>query len=84
VIRHDSSVLRGGDQSLPAAAQSWPQRNVRIIIPLPPGTGSDIAARLLAEHLAKRWGQPVVVENRQGGDGIPAVTAFLVARDGHT
>jgi tripartite-type tricarboxylate transporter receptor subunit TctC len=65
-------------------AQSWPQRSVKLIIPLPPGTGTDIAGRLLAERLAERWGQPVVVENKQGGDGIPAVTAFLSARDTHT
>jgi len=65
-------------------AQSWPERTVKLIIPLPPGTGTDIAGRLLAERLAGRWGQPVVVENKQGGDGIPAVTAFLSARDTHT
>jgi len=65
-------------------AQSWPQRTVKLIVPLPPGTGTDIAGRLLAERLAERWGQPVVVENKQGGDGIPAVTAFLSARDSHT
>jgi len=64
-----------------AGAQNWPQRTVRLIIPLPPGTGTDIAGRLLAERLAERWGQPVIVENRQGADGIPAVTAFLAARD---
>src|SRR5262252_9919549 len=68
----------------PAVAQAWPQRPVRLIIPLPPGTGTDISGRLLAEQLSQRWGQPVVVENRQGGDGIPAVTAFLAARDTHT
>src|SRR5215472_8104324 len=68
----------------PAAAQAWPQRPVRLIIPLPPGTGTDISARLLAEQLSKRWGQGVVVENRQGGDGIPAVTAFLAGRDDYT
>jgi tripartite-type tricarboxylate transporter receptor subunit TctC len=68
----------------PARAQSWPQRTVRLIIPLPPGSGTDIAGRLLAERLAERWKQPVVVENRQGADGIPAVTAFLAARDNHT
>ena len=64
-------------------AQSWPQRTVKLIIPLPPGTGTDIAGRLLAERLAGLWGQPVVVENKQGGDGIPAVTAFLSAHDTH-
>jgi tripartite-type tricarboxylate transporter receptor subunit TctC len=67
-----------------ALAQPWPQRTVKLIVPLPPGTGTDIAGRLLAERLAERWTQPVVVENRQGGDGIPAVTAFLSARDTHT
>jgi len=66
-----------------SSTQSWPQRAVRLIVPLPPGTGTDIAARLLAERLAERWGQPVVVENRQGGDGIPAVTTYLSARDNH-
>jgi tripartite-type tricarboxylate transporter receptor subunit TctC len=64
-------------------AESWPQRTVKLIIPLPPGTGTDIAGRLLAERLAERWGQPVVVENKQGGDGLPAVTAFLSAHDTH-
>jgi tripartite-type tricarboxylate transporter receptor subunit TctC len=67
----------------PTLAQTWPQRTVRLIIPLPPGTGTDIAGRLLAERLAERWGQPVVVENRQGADGIPAVTTYLSARDTH-
>ena len=44
----------------------------------------DLSARLVAERLTERWGQAVVVENRQGADGIPAVTAFLSARDNHT
>jgi tripartite-type tricarboxylate transporter receptor subunit TctC len=67
-----------------ALAQSWPERIVKLIIPLPPGSGTDIAGRMLAERIAERWGQPVVVENKQGGDGIPAVTAFLSAHDTHT
>jgi tripartite-type tricarboxylate transporter receptor subunit TctC len=66
------------------SAQSWPQRTVRIIVPLPPGAGTDIAARLFAERLAARWGQPVIVENRQGADGIPAVGGFVSAHDDHT
>jgi len=64
-------------------AQTWPRTTVRLILPLPPGTGSDIAARLLAERVSQRWGQPVIVENRPGADGIPAVTSFLAARDPH-
>jgi tripartite-type tricarboxylate transporter receptor subunit TctC len=68
----------------PARAQAWPQRTVRIIVPLPPGAGTDIAARLFAERLSARWGQPVVVENRQGADGIPAVAGFVSAHDNHT
>ena len=68
----------------PATAQSWPERSVRIIIPLPAGSPSDVALRRLAEKLSERWAQPVVVENKQGADGILAVTAVLGARDNHT
>jgi tripartite-type tricarboxylate transporter receptor subunit TctC len=64
--------------------QTWPQKTVRFIVPLPPGSGMDLSARVVAERLTERWGQPVVVENRQGADGIPAVQAFLQARDNHT
>jgi tripartite-type tricarboxylate transporter receptor subunit TctC len=72
-----------GSWPAPAAAQAWPQRTVRFILPLGPGSGSDIGARLLADRLSKRWGQPVVVENRPGGDGILAVSSFVAARDDH-
>jgi tripartite-type tricarboxylate transporter receptor subunit TctC len=68
----------------PSNAEPWPQRMVRFIVPLPPGASTDLVARLFAEKLSERWRQPVVVENRQGGDGIPAVTQFLGARDNHT
>jgi tripartite-type tricarboxylate transporter receptor subunit TctC len=67
-----------------ATAPTWPQKTVRFIVPLPPGSGMDLSARLVAERLIERWGQAVVVENRQGADGIPAVTGFLSARDNHT
>jgi tripartite-type tricarboxylate transporter receptor subunit TctC len=67
----------------PAAAQSWPQRTVKFLLPLGPGSGVDIGARLLADRLAARWGQPVVVENRPGGDAVVAISAFVNANDDH-
>ncbi len=70
--------------SAPAAlGQSWPQRTVKFLLPLGPGSGVDIGARLLADRLSARWGQPVVVENRPGGDGIVAIGAFVSAHDDH-
>ena len=46
---------------LPGVAQTWPARPVRIIVPYPPGSGTDIIGRILAERLQLAWGQPVVV-----------------------
>jgi tripartite-type tricarboxylate transporter receptor subunit TctC len=68
----------------PVSAQTWPQRTVKLILPLGPGSGADISARLFADRLAKRWGQSVVVENRPGADGVVAITAFISAADDHT
>lgn len=65
-------------------AQSWPQRGVKLILPLQAGSATDVTARLFAERLSERWGKPVVVENRPGPDGLVAVTAFVSARDDHT
>jgi tripartite-type tricarboxylate transporter receptor subunit TctC len=69
---------------LAASAQSWPQRPVKLILPLGPGSGADIGARLFADRLTARWGQPVVVENRPGGDAVIAINAVLSAKDDHT
>jgi tripartite-type tricarboxylate transporter receptor subunit TctC len=78
------AVLAALLASGPSAAEPWPQRPVRLILPLPPGGATDLAARLFAERLTERWRQPVIVENRQGADGIPGITTFLAARDRHT
>ncbi len=67
----------------PAAAQNWPTRNVRFILTLGPGSGTDIGGRLIADRLSKKWGQAVVIENRPGGDGIVAINAFVSAKDDH-
>jgi tripartite-type tricarboxylate transporter receptor subunit TctC len=67
-----------------AQAQSWPQRPVKFIIPFGPGAGADIGARLIQEKLSTRWGKPVVIENRPGGDSMIAIQAMLSANDDHT
>src|SRR5262249_11878134 len=56
-----------------ASAPTYPQRPVRFILPFGPAAGTDITARLLGEKLAARWGKPVVIENRPGGDGLVAI-----------
>jgi tripartite-type tricarboxylate transporter receptor subunit TctC len=71
-------------QAQSTQAQSWPQRAVRFIVPLGAGSATDISARIVAERLQQRWGQPVVIENRPGGDSFVAITGFLAANDDHT
>src|SRR5215471_16267610 len=68
----------------PLRATAWPQRVVKFIVPFGPGAGADIGARVFADKLQARWRQPVVVENRPGGDSIVAITTFLNANDDHT
>jgi tripartite-type tricarboxylate transporter receptor subunit TctC len=67
-----------------ATAQSYPQRPVRFLLPFGPGSGADTTTRILADKLTVKWGKPVVVENRPGGDGLVANNAFLSANDDHT
>ena len=68
-----------------ALAQGFPSKPLRILVPFPPGGGTDVAARALGEHLAKDFGQPVLVENRPGGNSVIATDALArSAPDGHT
>jgi tripartite-type tricarboxylate transporter receptor subunit TctC len=67
-----------------ARAEVWPHRPVKFIVPFGPGAGTDIGARVFADRLHGLWGQPVIVENRPGGDSIVAITTFLNANDDHT
>ena len=72
-------------QPTPAAAQAWPDRTVKMIVPFTAGGGTDIIARLVAQKLTDRWGQTVVVENRTGANGN--IGAQVVAKsppDGYT
>lgn len=71
----------------PAAllAQDWPNRTIRIIVPFPAGGSADIQSRVIAEELARRIGQPVVIENKPGAGGnVAAAEAARAAPDGYT
>jgi tripartite-type tricarboxylate transporter receptor subunit TctC len=74
--------------AVPSLAQeepSYPSRTVKIIVSAPPGGGLDIAARVIADRLAKTWGQPFVVENRPGAGGNLGAEAVATAEpDGYT
>lgn len=71
--------------ALPAAAQEWPQRPIRIIVAFGPGGGTDIVARIVAQAMQERLGQPVTVENRTGAGGTIGHDAVARAeKDGHT
>lgn len=66
-------------------AQAWPTKQVTLVTPYGPGGPNDVAARLLAEHLKKSLGQPVVVDNRPGAGGVLGSTAVMRApADGYT
>jgi len=68
-----------------AGAQDYPARAIRIIVPLTPGSGADIAGRIVAKHMSDAFKQPVVVENRPGAGGIVGTQAMLNAEaDGYT
>ncbi len=69
----------------PAAAQDWPNRPIRIIVPFAPGGATDIPARLVAPKLSDALGQPVVIENRTGAGGIVGIQAAAQSQaDGYT
>jgi tripartite-type tricarboxylate transporter receptor subunit TctC len=68
-----------------ACAQDYPSKPIRIIVPLTPGSGADIAGRIVAKHMSDRFRQPVLVENRPGAGGIIGTQAVLAAEpDGYT
>jgi tripartite-type tricarboxylate transporter receptor subunit TctC len=71
--------------TLPALAQSWPSKPIRMVIPYPPGGSVDLSGRRLTDDLAAELGQPIVVENRSGANGIIGTDAVAkAAPDGYT
>jgi tripartite-type tricarboxylate transporter receptor subunit TctC len=71
--------------SLNAHAQDYPSKQIKIIVPFQPGGGNDRVARIVAEKLRAKWGQPVIIENRAGAGGnIGSDVVFNAAPDGYT
>src|ERR1700710_3325885 len=71
--------------ALPASAAGYPDRAIKIIVPFAAGGGTDVIARIIAQNLNSKWGQPVVVENQPGASGAIGTRAVMkAAPDGYT
>src|ERR1700692_2871148 len=71
--------------ALPAAAADYPDHTIRMIVPFAAGGGTDVLARIVAQNLNSKWGQPVVVENQPGASGAIGTRAVMkAAPDGYT
>jgi tripartite-type tricarboxylate transporter receptor subunit TctC len=80
-----SSILALSALPVVAQAQSFPDRPVKFIVPLTPGSGADIAGRIVAKYLTDLWKQPVIIENRPGAGGLIGTGAVVSApADGYT
>lgn len=78
-------VLMAAHAGISVAADTWPSRPIKLVVPYPPGGSTDVTARLVADKLRSELGQPVVIENRPGaGANIGATLAAKAAPDGYT
>ncbi len=78
------AILGAGPLTASAQAQTYPSRQITIVVPFPAGAGPDVMARLIGEQLTTRVGQPVIVENRPGASGlVGAAVVAKAAPDGH-
>lgn len=69
----------------PAAAQTWPAKTIKIVVPFPAGGTSDVLARMIGQKMTEHWGQPVVIENKPGSNGnLGADAVAKSAPDGYT
>ncbi len=85
MLRWAAVALAAGLMTAPASAQTWPQRQIKLLIPLAPGSAVDTVARLVAEKMSDDLGQPIVVENQPGAAGLLGMRAGARAEpDGYT
>jgi tripartite-type tricarboxylate transporter receptor subunit TctC len=79
------ALIAGSIAALPAMAQDWPSKPVKIVVPFGAGSTPDVVARLIADHLQKKLGQPFVIENKPGASGNTGTDAVAkAAPDGYT
>jgi tripartite-type tricarboxylate transporter receptor subunit TctC len=67
-----------------SAASRWPTHPVRFVLPFGPGSGADTAARLITDKLQQKWGQPVIIDGKPGGDGLLSLQTVVSTADDHT
>lgn len=80
-----ATVLLALGMGGPAAAQPYPTKPIKFVVPYPPGGASDVTARILGQKLSEAYGQPVIIENRPGANGNIALDAVAKsAPDGYT
>jgi tripartite-type tricarboxylate transporter receptor subunit TctC len=85
VLLRSAALLTVGAAALPSKAAAFPTRPLRLVVPFPPGSGTDAGARLIAQALSALTGVPAIVDNKAGGNGVIAVQHVLGApADGHT
>ncbi len=85
LLRAGLPVLLAMVGALASAQSSFPNKPVKIIVPFPPGGGNDVIARVIGQKLTDRWGQPVVIDNRAGANGIVGLQALMQSPpDGYT
>ncbi len=87
ITRRTTLAALAGGLALPGVSRAqgaWPDRPVRVIVPFPPGSTPDIAARAVAAHFQSVFGQPFVAENRSGAGGNLGTDLVAKATDGHT
>ena len=65
-------------------AQQWPTHPVRLVLPFGPGSGADTGARLITDKLQQKWGQPIIIDGKPGGDGLLSLQTVVSAKDDHT
>lgn len=84
-LTFQTALLCAGALPLVTAAQSYPTKSIRMIVPFPAGGGTDFMGRILAQKLSERLGQQVVIDNRAGSNGIIGLQALMAApADGYT